>query len=370
MKHPLIQEALESLCLSHAFFASIALLHKWEESTTLPTFATDGVTMFWNRSFADKQTFRTMRGLIIHEVMHPALMHHTRRGDREPKRWNRACDYAINLPIKDAGEELPEGGLLDERFRGMDAESIYRILEQENDKPQQDAQGNPQDGPGEVMDAPGDATKAEQETKVMVAQAQAMATRAGQMPVGVARELEAAREPRVPWREVLARFLSEQATNDYSMAKPNRRYAHLGVILPSLYSLELGEVWMGWDTSGSITTAEVSDTTKEALAVLAMQAEQGTRPKLHAIYCDSRVQGTQTLEDESDAILPKGGGGTDYRPVFAYLEAQGIEPRCLIYMTDGDCNSFPEAPAYPVLWGLIRRMDGFNPPFGEVFKAY
>jgi hypothetical protein len=39
----------------------------------------------------------------------------------------------------------------------------------------------------------------------------------------------------------------------------------------------------------------------------------------------------------------------------------------LIYLTDGECSRFPDAPEYPVLWGLMG--DRFMPPFGEVVQV-
>ena len=46
----------------------------------------------------------------------------------------------------------------------------------------------------------------------------------------------------------------------------------------------------------------------------------------------------------------KGGGGTDFRPVFDYVQQHGYQPSCMIFLTDlyGD---FPKhAPEYPVMW--------------------
>jgi predicted metal-dependent peptidase len=62
------------------------------------------------------------------------LQHHTRRGGRNPRRWNMACDYAINPMLLDAGLTLPKDVLLDNRFRGMSAERIYNLLEEEEQK--------------------------------------------------------------------------------------------------------------------------------------------------------------------------------------------------------------------------------------------
>ena len=49
-------------------------------------------------------------------------------------------------------------------------------------------------------------------------------------------------------------------------------------------------------------------------------------------------------------------------PPFKWVEENGIQPKCLIYLTDLRCNSFPPAPAYPVLWVTDSRKTA---PFGE-----
>jgi predicted metal-dependent peptidase len=72
---------------------------------------------------------RSLLGWASHEVMHPALQHHTRRGGRNPRGWNMACDYAISPMLVDAGLTLPKDVLLDNRFWGMSAERIYNLLE-------------------------------------------------------------------------------------------------------------------------------------------------------------------------------------------------------------------------------------------------
>ena len=47
----------------------------------------------------------------------------------------------------------------------------------------------------------------------------------------------------------------------------------------------------------------------------------------------------------------KGRGGTDFRPGFAWLEEQGIQPGVCLYLTDMECNRYPEAePQFPVTW--------------------
>jgi predicted metal-dependent peptidase len=93
--------------------------------------------------------------------------------------------------------------------------------------------------------------------------------------------------------------------------------------------------------------------------------------KIHVAYCDTRVTGLLELEPgDAPVFKPAGGGGTDFRPVFEKVAEEGLEPACLIFMTD--CmGTFPEEPPpYPVLWlSTIRPeelSEGYTPPFGEL----
>jgi hypothetical protein len=74
--------------------------------------------------------------ILAHEVMHPALHHHVRRSGRDPRLWNRACDFGINPLLVDAGFSLPDGVLIDNRLRGMNREQIYNLLESESESEQ------------------------------------------------------------------------------------------------------------------------------------------------------------------------------------------------------------------------------------------
>ena len=63
------------------------------------------------------------------------------------------------------------------------------------------------------------------------------------------------------------------------------------------------------------------------------------------------------------SLLSGGGGGMDFRPVFAYVEKHPeLDPNLLVFVTDGygDCPARP--PAYSVLWLLTK--DGKEQPWG------
>jgi len=124
-----LKRARTSLLLDHPFFGSLLFRLKWREVTSIETMATDGVSLFYNREFVMGLPAAHLVGVLAHEALHPALRHHVRRGNRCPKLWNQACDYAINFLVLDAGLSLPNDALVSELYRGMSAEQIYNLLE-------------------------------------------------------------------------------------------------------------------------------------------------------------------------------------------------------------------------------------------------
>src|SRR5215469_8738088 len=98
-----IQKARTALVLDHPFFGSLLFRLKGQESRSVKTMATDGITLYYNPEFIHTLTAATLVGALAHEVLHPALHHHVRRSGRDPKRWNVACDYAVNPLLVDAG---------------------------------------------------------------------------------------------------------------------------------------------------------------------------------------------------------------------------------------------------------------------------
>ena len=79
-----------------AFFTSLALFARFEVSFEIPTAATDGRTIFVNPRFFDTLTTAEQDAVLVHEVLHAALLHVPRRGGRDPRLWNIAADYVVN----------------------------------------------------------------------------------------------------------------------------------------------------------------------------------------------------------------------------------------------------------------------------------
>lgn len=386
-----IQRARTALVLDHPFFGSLLFRLKDRPSTAVKTMATDGVSLLWNPEFVETLNAATLAGTLAHEVMHPALHHHLRRSGRDPKGWNVACDFAINPLLIDAGLKLPEGVLIDDRFRGMSAEQIYNLLESEAES-SQDSKGDDQKnsagdgtavsppanessdpsapetegGIGQVLDAPetGDDSPSREEQArewdVAVNQATTVARQAGKIPAGIDRTVEGAAEAAVDWRELLRRLWSETAAADYSWLRPNRRHIWAGVYLPGVVREGVGEVAIAVDCSGSISGRQLRLFEAEARSIL-----EGQRPeRVYVLYFDATVHKAETYEaGQRIALNPVGGGGTAFSPCFEWLDERGIRPQTMVFLTDLYGSFPPSAPPYPVLWASTGRRQA---PFGKV----
>lgn len=430
-------KARVQLLLSHPFFAALALRLQLV-GKPVKTMATDGRAIYYSREFVDSLTPAELQGVLAHEVMHCALGHHCRRGDRTAKRWNYACDYAINPLLLDNGFELPEGALLKPEFQGLSAEEIYSKLASENEGGGSQAepepggaaagsgQGSPDPGEtpqsqptaeddentadnaggetpsdpnsstgeeatqaplthesgtqepeyapgfGEVLDAVDDegvlaseAEKSKQQRDWAIAAQQAAnaAKTCGHSPLGIDRVLADTCRSHVDWRAILRDFVAATTPADYRFCPPNRRYVHAGLYLPSIHKEGTGPLVIAVDTSGSIGTEELNQFAGEITAI----AEEAQPELIHVVYCDAAVQSVQEFgPSEAIKLEPKGGGGTDFRPVFEWVNKNGIDPACLIYLTDLCCSDYPShLPSYPVLWVTDSRRTA---PFGETVQ--
>jgi hypothetical protein len=226
-------------------------------------------------------------------------------------------------------------------------------------------------GFGEVLDAvsedgqpasQGELSRQMHEWSINAEQALCSAKACGREPGGVERRLEQARQSEHHWQAILRDFIEATNPSDYRWTLPNRRFVSSGLYLPSVERSGVGEMVIVVDTSGSIGTNELEQFAGEINAIV----EEAQRESIRVIYCDAAVQAVEEFgPSEPIKLSPKSGGGTDFVPPFKWVEENGIEPKCLIYLTDFCCHSFPETPEYPVLWVTDSPKTA---PFGETLR--
>jgi predicted metal-dependent peptidase len=223
-------------------------------------------------------------------------------------------------------------------------------------------------GIGDVMDAvdedgqlasPAEMSRQQREWSIAAEQAMRMAKACGNAPGDLDRPLGDSRESKQDWRTTLRAFVAATTISDYRWSPPNRRHIGSGLYLPSVDRSGVREIVIGVDTSGSIGDEELKQFAGEITAI----SHEAQPQSIYVVYCDAAVQSVQEFQaSETITLEPKGGGGTDFRPVFEWVEETGMRPACLIYLTDLCCDDYPPIPDYPVLWGTDSRRTA---PFGE-----
>ena len=399
-----------------------------------PTTGTDAKRFYYNPEYIDSLTLEQTQFMLAHEALHCALSHFARRQRRQIGRWNLACDYAINPLLVEDGLKPPYDTMILDQFKGMTAEEIYPLLEEDDNyetidqhlydqdgesegnsggdqesssgsndtppppseekqqksrtsgnqeetdqgrhqEPDPEKQGERADGGGSEQQqqrqeeqgarqppplTPEERDNLEVQWQQRLAGAAQQALQAGKMDGTMARLVDHLLQPRLPWRMLLARYMTAAARNDYSYMHQSRRNQS-DAILPALRSSQV-EVVVAVDTSGSIRDSEIAEFLAEVSALKGQM-----RARITLIPCDARIaEGAPWIFEPWEELRLEttisGGGGTDFRPVFQWVEEQGLQPEVLIYFSDLE-GTFPElAPSYPVLW-LVKGKE--KPPWGQ-----
>ena len=381
-----LRAARTRLVLERPFLGALILYLPLEARARCRTFATDARSLYFNPAHVLSLGLSEIKFMLAHEALHCALGHFARRGPRMRARWELACDFAVNGLLIDDGMPAPVEAIWNPAFRGLAAEEIYPLLPDDAAGPALDEHwfGGAERGGGELhaiarresdavsvsnREATGDGQLQPPTTAEAAALAQTWrgrlaasafeAARVGRLGGQWGSIADAAIEPRLPWRSLLARFLMSVARDDYSFARRSRRDSE--ALLPGIESREANLV-VAVDTSGSIPRKALEEFLQEIDALKGQ-----IRANVALLLCDAAL-----AQDAPHRFLPWerialpggvcGGGGTRFTPVFDWVESEPVRPDALLYFTDAE-GEFPGfEPDYPVLW-LVT---GNAPvPFGE-----
>ena len=374
------EKAKVRLVIQEPFFATLLLGMQHVEGETLPDgsplwlAATNGETLWFNPVNANKLPLDQCVGLIKHELMHVALMHNFRIGSRDHGTWNKATDYIINDTILAEGGALPEGGLHDPvRFgRDKSEEEVYGLLPPPQKKGKGEGEGEGEgDGEGkgksgkhggndpfhnDLMPAPDKSPEAQQKAMGRVVRAAQVAKAMGKLPAFIESAIGEMLDPVVSWEQELAEFLTEISRNDYSFARPNRRFVYQNLYLPSAYSQDaMGRLVVVLDESGSVSLDEHTRFVSELMGAI-----EGVFPlALDIVHCDSEVSRVDSFEHPTmDSVLESmkrsGCGGTDMTVALDYIDEHIEDVKACIVFTDGG-TPFGHERDYPTLWAITEK---------------
>lgn len=128
-----------------------------------------------------------------------------------------------------------------------------------------------------------------------------------------------------------------------------KMYSNMPIIEPLEYveNAKVKKLFIAIDTSGSVKGEIVEKFIEKTYNILKSTDFFMSKTEIHIIQCDSDIKEIRVLHNEKELeeyiknISLKGFGGTDFRPVFQYVEdifdsSQQNEVNGLIYFTDGD----------------------------------
>jgi predicted metal-dependent peptidase len=349
-----LTRALIQLMLRSPFFSVLAMKCPFIADDRTQTMATDGKYYYFHPQYVQSLKEESLIGLLAHEICHNAFQHGLRKQGREHRRFNLAADYVINpLLIDGFGFELPPGYLYNSQYCDLTAESVYELLWRSE---------QPLPAWGEILDTPPefDVKALAQDWDIALRQAVNVAKQAGQLPKQLLRLVDL-QEARMDWRTLLRQHISGAGTEDLSYRKFHRQHQLHGFYVPDYLGNPPQTFVVGIDTSGSIRDELLGQFLGEVSAIL----EDCSIERVYVVYCDTQVNAIDIFTSQDLPIEPRaiGGGGTDFCPVFEWIETQDIYPDKLIYMTDL-CGRFPPPPTYPVLWA--RTDYRVEAPYGDV----
>lgn len=372
------------------------------------TFGTDGEKILYNPSHLMK-TYQEDPVMVnrayMHMLLHCMFRHMMNREERDEEKWNLACDIAVEsmidsmefrtlkMTIPDQKQEVYDA--LQKEMKVLSAEGIYRVLDsrlygyeeitrmkrtfevddhsiwddkkKDNDDNENEQNQNKEEESNEKQQA-----LKQQWQQISEKVATNLATfsknigdEAGNLMMG----LNVSNRERYNYQEFLRKFavLREEMKVDldsfdyiyytYGLTK----YKNMPLIEPLEYKEEkkIEEFVIAIDTSGSCSGAMVQRFLKETYTILSDAESFSKKVNIYVIQCDVTVQEVvqitciEELHEYMKTFTAKGHGGTDFRPVFEYVnrlifERELSNLKGMLYFTDG-LGIYPErAPEYDV----------------------
>lgn len=385
------------LLRDHPFWATILLSLPIVETKSVPIMGTDGYNLYWNSEGVKLLgSIENIKFALCHEIVH-VIMDHMQRGvNKDKKLFNISADIVDNhlleknsiafnqrdteISLWNAAALAKIQSMKDMKLDEVTAEEVYKVLlekakkvkctcgqsggadgDENDDCP---AHGDPSGFDTHVPRPREDHENTKVKHAIVKAAQTAQGAGQGKLPAGLDRLIKEILEPQVDWW-VKLKNLMESKCRGYQRTRlyPSKKSHAIGHFMPSSYGTQVGDIVAAIDTSGSIG----DETLRRFLAELMGMSHLSKRT--YIMTCDAEVH--EFIEANSLNVwqIPgklkfKGGGGTDFRPVFKRVAKERIKPKVLVYLTD-TYGTFPtKKPEYPVLWVVVGGSK--EVPWGEL----
>ena len=387
----ILAQTRKELYLAMRYLEPVFGLLPEKDHAGIRVLGTDGVNLFYQPAFLAQRYYNdpvSVNRMLLHTFLHCLLRHIDGAEGREKELWDLSCDAAAEYiidhldypcvrklisPRKEAFYRM-----LEERLRVVTAEGVYHLLTGEMPEEALGAEllfladdhafwqtgdekkRREQEEKAKEFREASEKVKTAMETYVRDQGEKAGALRAA---IGVQNRT------RMRYREFLRKFARIREELKIDLDSFDYIFYHYGMELygnmPLIEELEYKEELrvrqfvIAVDTSGSTAGDLVRGFLAQTAQILAEMTGEGRTCEIYVLQADAEVQEAVriTCREEMQAYLSqltvKGYGGTDFRPVFRYVEALRARGELkdlqgLIYFTDGYGTYPARRPAYPV----------------------
>ncbi|QOY54308.1 hypothetical protein HUE87_10575 [Candidatus Sulfurimonas marisnigri] len=367
-----ISQAKAKLLVDYPLFGTIASRLELSINDDIQSFKSNGVKLEYNSDFFQGLELSEMEFVFANGAMHASLAHESRKNGRSGWLWQLATDYAVNDMLVENGLERPHEAHYSKRFSGLYAEEIYAELKadilREDEGLEYEADdvndihpnNSNEDEQNEINpEAQNETIQTEQLFEEFAKATIEAEIKNGEIPAAIERFFNLTCKGKIDWRDEIKAALDRFHKDDYTLLPPNKKFLHVGIYLPSCISQRFKLV-VAVDSSGSIDEKLLN----EFLSELNFLMNTIQNYEIELLICDDKIQSHKTFYsgDILEADL-KGGGATDFRAVFEFIQNELEDTKLLLYFTDLD-GIFPHvAPFYDVKW-ISQKVA--EVPFGEV----
>ncbi len=369
-----ISKAKAKLMVDYPFFGSLASKVSIVQNEDIEAFRADDSKLEYSSMFIDSASIEELEFALANSAMHAALGHENRKNNRSGWLWQLATDYAINDMLVESGLERPYQAHYNKLYEGLYAEEIYVLLrddllrDDELEYEADNADDVNEDSSSESSQS-SEAKDKEDNSSEQILDDQLFEEFVlneiqkekddARFPDAIKRFFKLEVDGKINWRDELRDAIDRFARDDFVMMPPNKKYIYTGFYLPSATS-ETFNLTVAIDSSGSIDDELLGEFLSE-LNYLMLSVQ---KYKIDLLVCDEKIREHKTFYsgDELDVEIT-GGVGTDFRPVFSYIDEHLEETNLLLYFTDLK-GVFPkDEPNYEVKW--ITKSET-KPTFGDV----
>lgn len=422
----IVEGARNSLMLQFRFLYKSLSFLEHECTEEVSTFGTDGKFIFYNPYYVIetyKKDKEKLKKIYLHSIFHCVFRHFHTNPSIQKEHWNLAADIAVEHTIYKMNHKkgeienkntYSEMHKIEQNVKYMTAEHIYHYFvkedlsageierlgeifytdehnswyEKRKEKPslgekgeeREEREGNGKEGEKEKKNL---AKKWKEIAETMKVELDNFSKERGYESGGLKENLEIANRKKVDYASFLRKFsvmgeamkVNDEEFDTIFYTYGLKLYEKMPLIEPLEYKevKRVKEFVIAIDTSGSVYGEMVKKFLERTYDILMNEESFFTKINLHIIQCDARVQkdvkitNREEFEDYMKQITLFGFGGTDFRPVFHYVDElvgkkEFTNLKGLIYFTDG-YGEFPvKKPDYQTAFlisGDFRRVNNF-----------